>query len=140
MIKSLNIFSTKYVRTFCSNDPIKYYMKKIKENENEKEKEKIKIKEKEKEKEKEKVKVKEKSNQYLIVVGTFKYKKNADKQLELIKLKYPKTTNDKIAKVALIKNNGKQFYESRFQFFSIKDATKACSRLKKFKRDCFVRG
>ena len=52
MIKSLNIFSTKYIRTFCSNDPIKYYMKKIKENENEKEKEKINIKEKEKEKEK----------------------------------------------------------------------------------------
>lgn len=31
MIKSLNIFSKKYVRNFCSNDPIKYYMKKIKE-------------------------------------------------------------------------------------------------------------
>lgn len=39
MIKSLNIFSKKYVRTVCSNDPIKYYMKKIKEKEVEKEKE-----------------------------------------------------------------------------------------------------
>ena len=39
MIKSLNIFSKKYVRTFCSKDPIKYYMKKIKEKEKEKEKE-----------------------------------------------------------------------------------------------------
>ena len=35
MIKSLNIFSKKYVRTVCSNDPIKYYMKKIKEKEKE---------------------------------------------------------------------------------------------------------
>lgn len=40
MIKSLNIFSKKYVRTVCYNDPIKYYMEKIKEKEKEKQKEK----------------------------------------------------------------------------------------------------
>tara|TARA_B100000579_G_scaffold341938_1_gene293898 strand:+ start:4503 stop:5498 length:996 start_codon:yes stop_codon:yes gene_type:complete len=77
---------------------------------------------------------------YIIVVGTFKYKKNAEKHLNLIKNKYPKTTKNKEAKVALIKSNGRQLYESRFQFFSKKDAKSACSRLKKYKRDCFIRG
>ena len=37
MIKSLNIFSKKYVRTFCSNDPVKYYMRQIKATETYKE-------------------------------------------------------------------------------------------------------
>ena len=81
-----------------------------------------------------------KKSEYKIVVGTFKYKKNAEKHLKLIKSKYPKTTKNKNAKVALIKNNGKQLFESRFQFFSKKDATSACNRLKKYKRDCFIRG
>ena len=81
-----------------------------------------------------------KQQEYKIVVGTFKYKKNAEKQLKLIKSKYLKTTKNKNAKIALIKNNGKQLYESRFQFFSKKDATIACNRLKKYKRDCFIRG
>ncbi len=77
---------------------------------------------------------------YKIVVGTFKYKKNAERHLKLIKDKYPKTTKNKKALVALIKSNGRQLYESRFQFFSKKDAKLACSRLKKYKRDCFIRG
>ena len=77
---------------------------------------------------------------YKIVVGTFKYKKNAEIHLKLIKQKYPKTTTNKDSHVALIKSNGKQLYESRFQYFTIKDAKLACSRLKKYKRDCFIRG
>ena len=40
----------------------------------------------------------------------------------------------------LIKSNGRQLYESRFQFFTKKDAKSACARLKKYKRDCFIRG
>ena len=64
----------------------------------------------------------------------------AEKQLKLIQQKYPKTTNNKEAKVVSIKINGKQLYESRFQFFTKKDANNACSRLKKYKRDCFIRG
>ena len=79
-------------------------------------------------------------NKFKIVVGTFKYKKNAERHLKLIKDKYPKTTKNKQALVALIKSNGRQLYESRFQFFSKKDAKLACSRLKKYKRDCFIRG
>ncbi len=79
-------------------------------------------------------------NNYIVVVGTFKYKKNAEKHLKLIRKKYPKTTNNKEGTVTLIRSNGKQLYESRFQFFSKKDAKLACSRLKKYKRDCFIRG
>ena len=85
-------------------------------------------------------KIKVKNKQYQIVVGTFKYRKNAEKQLNLIKTKYPKTTKNKNTKIILIKNNGKQLYESRFQFFSKKNAELACKRLKKYKRDCFIRG
>jgi D-alanyl-D-alanine carboxypeptidase len=81
-----------------------------------------------------------KNKKYKIVVGTFKYKKNAEKHLKLIISKYPKTTKNKLAEVSLIKNNGKQLYESRFQFFTEKDAKIACNRLKKYKRDCFIRG
>jgi len=73
-------------------------------------------------------------------VGTFKYKNSAKKQLKLIQQKYPKTTNNKEAKVVSMKINGRQLYESRFQFFTKKDANNACSRLKKYKRDCFIRG
>ena len=80
------------------------------------------------------------SGNYKIVVGTFKYKKNAEKHLKLIKHKYPKTTSNKDARTALIKSNGRQLYESRFQFFTKKDAKSACARLKKYKRDCFIRG
>ncbi len=78
-------------------------------------------------------------NSYSIVVGTFNYKNNADKQLKLIKNKYPKTTNNKKAQIVLIKTSGKQLYESRFENFSKKEAYEACRRLKKYKRDCFIR-
>ena len=76
---------------------------------------------------------------YSIVVGTFKYRNNAEKQIKLIKSKYPVSTKDKISNVVLIKVNGKQLYESRFKNFTKKEAYKACKRLKKYNRDCFVR-
>ena len=79
------------------------------------------------------------SNSYTIVVGTFKYRKNAEKQIKLIKSKYPKTTNHKKSNIVMIKVSGKQLYESRFENFSKKEAYTACKRLKKYKRDCFVR-
>jgi D-alanyl-D-alanine carboxypeptidase len=81
-----------------------------------------------------------KIKKYKIVVGTFKYKKNAKKHLKLIKLKYPKTTKGKEAEVFLIKSNGNNLYESRFQYFSKKNAKNACNILKKYNRDCFIRG
>ena len=79
------------------------------------------------------------NSSYSIVVGTFKYKNNANKQLKLIRKKYPKTTDNKIEEIVLIKSGGKQLYESRFNNFSKKEAYQACKRLKKYKRDCFVR-
>jgi len=78
-------------------------------------------------------------NSYSIVVGTFKDKNNAEKQLKLIKKKYPKTTALKRASIVLVRNKNNQLYESRFEFFTKKEAYSACQRLKKYNRDCFVR-
>ena len=77
--------------------------------------------------------------EYSIVVGTFKYRKNALKQIDIIKSKYPKTTTDKTSDVVFIEVSGKKLYESRFNNFSKKDAYQACKRLAKYGRDCFVR-
>ena len=80
-----------------------------------------------------------KKNNYSIVVGTFKYRNSAEKQIKLIKSKYPVSTKDKNSNIVLIKVSGKQLYESRFENFSKKEAYAACKRLKKYNRDCFVR-
>ena len=80
------------------------------------------------------------SNKFKIVVGTFKYKKNAEKQLKVIKKNYPITSNKKQSKIVKIKVGNKYLYEARFQFFNKKDANIACKRLKKYNRDCFIRG
>jgi len=80
-----------------------------------------------------------KKNNYSIVVGTFKYRNNAEKQIELIKSKYPISTKNKNSNIVLIKVSGKQLYESRFENFSKKEAYEACKRLEKYNRDCFVR-
>jgi len=79
------------------------------------------------------------TNSYSIVVGTFKYRNSAEKQIKLIKNKYPKTTNTKTSNIVLITVSGKQLYESRFENFSKKEAYTACKRLKKYNRDCFIR-
>ena len=79
-------------------------------------------------------------NKFKIVVGTFKYKKNAEKQIKVIQKNYPKTTINKEAKVVKIKLGNGYLYEARFQFFMKKEAKNACSRLKKYNRDCFIRG
>ncbi len=78
-------------------------------------------------------------NKYSIVVGTFKYRKNAEKQIKLIKSKYPVTTTNKKSIIVFIEVSGKKLYESRFTDFSKKDAYQACKRLAKYGRDCFVR-
>jgi D-alanyl-D-alanine carboxypeptidase len=76
---------------------------------------------------------------YSIVVGTFKYRNSAEKQIKLIKSKYPKTTTAKKSNIVLIQAGGKQLYESRFENFSKQEAYNACKRLKKYNRDCFIR-
>ncbi|PPR46589.1 MAG: D-alanyl-D-alanine carboxypeptidase DacF [Alphaproteobacteria bacterium MarineAlpha5_Bin9] len=77
---------------------------------------------------------------YSIVVGTFKYEKNAYTQLKIILRNYPKTTSNKDGEVIKIKKGDNYLYESRFKFFSRKEASKACNRLKKYNRGCFIRG
>ncbi len=79
-------------------------------------------------------------NKFKIVVGTFRYKKNAQTQLNLISKKYPKTTKNKEGIIVRIKNGSGYLYETQFKFFSKNEASKACKRLMKYKRDCFVRG
>ena len=78
-------------------------------------------------------------NKYSIVVGTFKYRKNAEKQIKIIKSKYPKSTNNKKPEIVFIEVSGKKLYESRFTNFNKKDAYQACKRMAKYGRDCFVR-
>ena len=78
-------------------------------------------------------------NKYSIVVGTFKYRKNAEKQIKIIQSKYPITTENKKADIVFIEVSGKKLYESRFTNFNKKDAYIACKRLTKYGRDCFVR-
>ena len=56
------------------------------------------------------------------------------------KKKYPKTSQNSSAKIYKIRVGNGHLYESRFEFFNKKDAYLACKRLKKYKRDCFVRG
>ena len=77
---------------------------------------------------------------YSIVVGTFKYKKNAEKQIKVIKKNYPKTTKNKNGIIVKVRSGNRNLYESRFNFLNKKDAKNACKRLAKYKRDCFVRG
>ena len=60
--------------------------------------------------------------------------------LEELQKNYPITTSNKDAKVVALKSGKRTLYESRFQYFTKKDAQLACSRLKKYKRDCFIRG
>jgi len=81
----------------------------------------------------------ENKKKYSIVVGTFKYRKNAENQIKIIKSKYPITTNNKISEVVLVDVSGKKLYESRFINFTKKNAYQACKRLAKYGRDCFVR-
>ena len=50
-----------------------------------------------------------------------------------------KTTLEFFDEVVLVSINGKKLYESRFEFFTKKEAYSACNRLKKYNRDCFVR-
>ena len=76
---------------------------------------------------------------YSIVVGTFKYRKNAEKQIKLIQKKYPVSTNGKQGKIVFIEVSGKKLYESRFTNYNKRDAYQACKRLAKYGRDCFVR-
>ena len=117
------------------NDRLKFYMdtafNKLKiENKSTKQNRKVQNKE---------ITISKDINKYSIVVGTFKYKKNAEKQIEIIKNKYPITTENKISKVVFIDVSGKKLYESRFTDFTRNDAYRACKRLAKYGRDCFVR-
>ena len=118
------------------NDRLKFYMNSAFKKLNV---ENLEVKKVENKNKKTKIQISNNVNKYSIVVGTFKYRKNAEKQIKLIKNKYPLTTDSKKSEVVFIEVSGKQLYESRFTNFNKKDAYQACRRLAKYGRDCFVR-
>ncbi len=76
---------------------------------------------------------------YKIVVGTFKYKKNAKKQVNIIRKIFPKTLNNKESLIIKRKGQTRTWYETQFLSFKKNEASKACSLMKKNKIDCFVK-
>ena len=76
---------------------------------------------------------------FKIIVGTFKYKKNAKRQLKFIAKKFPKTLDSKESSIIKRKGQTRNWYESQFYYFTEKEAKKACSIMKKNKVDCFVK-
>ena len=76
---------------------------------------------------------------FKIIVGTFKYKKNAKRQLKFIAKKFPKTLDSKESSIIKRKGQTRNWYESQFYYFTKKEAKKACSIMKKNKVDCFVK-
>ena len=77
--------------------------------------------------------------EYKIVVGTFKYEKNAKKQIKFISKNFPKTLKNKNSKIVKRKGQSRIWFETQFLSFDKKDANKACSIFKKNKVDCFIR-
>ena len=75
---------------------------------------------------------------YKIVVGTFKYEKNALKQSKIIKSVFPSTFTSKKSNIMKRKGKNRSFYETQFLSFEKKEAKKVCSLLKKNKFDCFI--
>tara|TARA_B100001123_G_scaffold449341_1_gene614283 strand:- start:1291 stop:2406 length:1116 start_codon:yes stop_codon:yes gene_type:complete len=77
--------------------------------------------------------------EYKIVVGTFKYKKNAKKQIKFVSKNFPKTLKNKSSQIIKRKGQTRVWFETQFLSFNKKEAYKACSTFKKNKVDCFVK-
>ena len=79
------------------------------------------------------------SGSYKIVVGTFKYKNNAKKQLKKVKKKFPSIIKNKDSYVMKRIGKNRTWYETQFLLFKKNEANKACSVMKKNNFDCFIR-
>lgn len=77
--------------------------------------------------------------EYKIVVGTFKYKKNAKKQIKFVSKNFPKTLKNKNSQIVKRKGKSRVWFETQFLSFNKKEANKACFTFKKNKVDCFVK-
>ena len=76
---------------------------------------------------------------YKIVVGTFKYEKNAIKQIKFVSKTFPKTLKNKNSQIVSRQGQSRVWFETQFSSFNKKEAKKACSTFKKNKVDCFVK-
>ena len=79
------------------------------------------------------------SGSYKIVVGTFKYKNNAKKQLKKVKKKFPSIIRNKDSYIMKRIGKNRTWYETQFLLFKKNEASKACSVMKKNNVDCFIR-
>ena len=76
---------------------------------------------------------------YRIIVGTFKYEKNAIKQSKIVQETFPSTFENKNSYIMKRKGQTRTWYETQFFSFKKNEAKKVCSLLKKNKIDCFAR-
>ena len=81
----------------------------------------------------------EKNNQYKIIVGTFKYEKNAKKQIKIVKSFFPELLKNKDSRIFSRKGQNRTWYETQFIFFDKQEANTLCSLMKKNNIDCFVK-
>ena len=81
----------------------------------------------------------ETNGEYKIVVGTFKYEKNAKKQVKIIKSIFPEILKNKKNQIIKRKGESRLWYETQFQSFEKKEAQKVCSIMKKNNIDCFIK-
>ena len=77
-------------------------------------------------------------NIYKIVVGTFKYKKNANRQVKIIKSIFPEILKNRESLITSRQGKTRVWYETQFLSFNKKEANKICTLMKKNKIDCFV--
>ena len=78
-------------------------------------------------------------NIYKIVVGTFKYEKNANRQIKIVKSIFPEILENKESLITSREGEARIWYETQFLSFNKKEANEICSLMKKNKIDCFVK-
>ena len=76
---------------------------------------------------------------YKIVVGTFKYKKNALKQSKKIYKTFPSQFQNKETLIQSLKGEKRMWYETQILSYEKNEAYKMCKFLKRNKIDCFVK-
>ena len=77
--------------------------------------------------------------EYKLVVGTFKYKKNARRQVKIVRSFFPEILTSKEDRIIARKGTSRTWYETQFFYFEEKQANSLCKLMKKNKIDCFVK-
>ncbi len=82
---------------------------------------------------------KKSTGKYKIVVGTFKYKKNAVKHSKNIRKTFPSKFKNKETQIQGLKGKKRIWYEAQILSYEKDEAYKVCKFLKRNKVDCFVK-